>query len=239
MATYKNLRDEIMLTLDIPTDMSGRMRDLIDLKMMRVLERILDKYKPNEMITKTSAVTVTKTTTEISIATDFGVSSYARILGVAVDKDTTDTLEEEWWEPIEYVSWVKLNNALGGNIRKNRTFTVDPSENVILRRWPSTTANDWDVFLWYYRVPDAITDSGEPPLPKLLHGIISVQTLLSFPQYFQGEKKSLFLELKDESRDYEQRLLKSRLFDLTLRPSALLAKPSTSTSLWPEHRIDP
>lgn len=189
MATYAEIRKFIKLALDVdPAMTNDQTTDLIDFHISRVLLEVLSLVRPMEVFSESLPVTVDSTTTEIDIATDFSVTSYAAIHGVSVDTDFAETgiRKDLMWTPVSYPQWI--GRDLDDEYRK---WTQTPDGEVILSSWPED-AYTWNVYLWYYRLPAAITDLGVPEIPAEFHlSTLVPGVVLAFPHRFTGSREQL------------------------------------------------
>lgn len=237
MATYAELREEVLRTLEVPVAMTGSLRSLVDIRLYRAVEHLVSLVKPVELLTQSSGVTIDSTTTSITL-TDFGITDLAIPVMLTIDTDTTDEHDPEVYEFVSYQAWIRNVSASSGSSRKCYTFTLDPSNSVIIESWPDGTAQ-WTAYLWYYKQPDAISDSGEPPFPVLNHGIVATKTILAFPHRFLGERKALYQFLQQEYQAQLSALLKSRqanFANLKFRASEKLTRGHT-WGIWPKSRL--
>lgn len=236
---YEEIRDEILLTLRVPTAMVGDTRTLVQTKMKRVVEYLVRLYKPAELLQTAGPFEVTNATTSVSIASDLNVNTDTAlgwVHAVAIDYDQTSNGTPKTLERLDYAAWINLDSACAGNQRAEYSFTIDNSYNILLRRWPQSSQN-WDMYFYYFNQVAAITDSGEPPLPVYHHPTIVAGVVVEFPHFFQGKRESI---LSYYNRMYELKqkaLLRSRLNGpggLKFRASKSIKTNKRDSNVFPE-----
>lgn len=242
LATYAELRQEILLTLDVPPDMDeGDVRDLVEIKLKRKLDELVAKVLPTSLLVESAPVTVTSATTSIALGVGgFEVTNFARAFGVRVDMNTSDTEEAGFSKYVPYEAWLALNSLDAGNLRPAGSFTIKPDDSVVLRSWPSS--GSWTVTLLYFKQTAAITDGGSPELPVYHHGILASAVVLEFPHMFQGDRAALLAIQKGNYEEQLRNLLADRDIahsSIQLRLSAKLAPRAMGVSMWPTQRVSP
>lgn len=237
--TYSDIRDEILLTLRVPTDMVGDTRSLVDLKMKRVVDFLVRKYKPAELLKTAGPFAVTSATTSVSISTDLSVDTdtdLGWIHAVALDKDQSGDGTPKAQRKVDYAGWIQLDSECAGNQRPEDSYTVDDSYNIILRRWPQTSQN-WDLYLYYFEQTAAISDSGEPPLPPYHHDAVVAGVVVEFPHFFQGNRESVLRYYNSMYEKKQSLLLRSRMNDpsaLTFRGAKSIRTSKRNSNVFPE-----
>jgi hypothetical protein len=242
MATYSELKEEILLSLDLPSAMVGDVSDLVSLKMYRVVESLCAELSPLQLIKRTGSVTIDSSTTSIPLgATGFDIlDEYAKVIVFQIDKNTTDDHPPETYEYLPYQSWLMQNTARAGNLRTAITFTINPDFEVEIRDYPSGD-DEWSCWLYYLARPTAITSNGIPEIPILHHGIIVTGTVLEFPQYFQGDRQALLAMQMAKYEQQRRQLLRDRDISqsqLLMRLSPSIAS-TTRDGIWPLSRVLP
>jgi len=236
---YSEIRDEILLTLRVPTSMTGDTRALVETKMKSVVDFLVRRFKPTELLVTAPSFTVTSATTSVSIATDFSVdveTDLGWVHAVALDYDQSGDNTPKTLERIEYPAWINLNSAYAGNQRAEYTYTIDDGYNIILRRWPQTT-QDWDMYLYYFGQVPAITDNGEPPLPVYHHTTIVAGVIQEFPHFFQGKREDVFNLYRAMYQEKTDALLRTRLpgpGGLRFRPAKSIKTNKRDSNVFPE-----
>lgn len=241
MSTYSELRQEILLTLRLPPSMVGDARSLVDLKMARVVETLCADYRPDKLLRSTSAFLVTSATTSIDLSSDLSVDltssgDYATPFTVTIDRDRSGSRKPEYMRYVDYKAWIHGVTTSFGNERERGTFTITPSQEIVLNRWPTSSSEQWDLYFWYFAKPAAVADAGVPEIPSYYHNAIISGVVREFPQYFIGDREMLFAKFEKDYERARSKLLRSRLSSKgSLRFRAQLVPTGRmGSSLWPE-----
>lgn len=200
MATYSELRQDILITLDQDPNAPGDIYDLVNIKMKSVLYEIISRVWPQELLTLSSNVTVTSADTELSIASDFLITDMLKPFALVVNDDPTNTDSSALtWKYINPELWVRAFNRLVGNVHNQKSYTI-LGDKVVLNPWPQDTAT-YEAGLWYYKDIAAITDNGIPEFPKQHHSVLINGVCKQFPQLFSGDRLGLFATLMQQYDD--------------------------------------
>ena len=192
MPTYSEIKKHILLALDV--DVEAASDNTIDIvnqverELKRVLDTAVQRARPMELFVETAAFNIDDTTTEIDLAADLGVTNLDQVFALSVDfKDTADR-DDYGWEEIKYPTWLRMKKYRSGDRRPLGTWTMNPSNEIILSSWPESSQT-WDVYLNYYKTTAAVSDSGTPELPTMSQLAILVPGVcVNFPARFQGDK---------------------------------------------------
>lgn len=196
---YGQIKDTILLTLDLPTGMVGDISDLIDLKIQEIANEIIGDYKPKELLIKAGPVAVTNGDDEIPIGIGgFAVTDMVVPYGITIGNytDYADNRDEKFIPYLSYEAWMQMNSYKLGNERPFNCFTIDLSDNIILQSYPEGSES-WDIYFWYYKTIAAYGSSVEPELPEYYHAILTTGVVLEFPQFFKTpERLALYRRLE-------------------------------------------
>lgn len=207
--TYEEIRAQVLRSLDLDPDITGDMVDQVNDAIATILDEIVYDMCPLQLLRTAGPFNIDDTTTEIDLATDFLVTDLGEIESLSVDyKVSADAYLEEWTE-LSYTTYLRMRNPVSGDCRLNGRWTFTPDDTFILTNWPATS-EDWDVYLNYYAVPAAITDNGEPEIPKLHHRALVLGALTMFPHLFSGDRLPLFAQFKQQWAEAKGRLLSAR-----------------------------
>lgn len=188
MPTYAEIRKFVCLALDVdPATQNDFTVDLIDFHIQRVVQDIIVRVRPKEVLMESTVVTVNDATTVVPFSS-FATTDFAAIHGITVDTEIADTgiRSDIFWSPVEWVNWV-------GHRRSEQCglWTYDPDKNFYLSDWPDT-GKTWEVRLHYYRLPEAISDAGIPEIPVEHHlSTIVPGVIMAFPHRFIGSRQEL------------------------------------------------
>jgi hypothetical protein len=188
---YGQIKDTILLTLDLPLGMTGDISDLVDLKIQEIANEIIGDYKPKELLVKVGPVAITNGDDEIPVGVGgFGVTDMVIPYGITLGDytDYADNRDEKFLPYISYEAWIQLNSYKLGNERPSNSFTIDLDGNIILQSYPDGTAS-WDIYFWYYREITAYSALVEPELPEYYRAVISTGVILEFPQFFKTQER--------------------------------------------------
>jgi hypothetical protein len=242
MATYSELREEILYTLDVPPAMTGDVRSLVDIKMAGLVERLVSEIMPLQLITRAGPVVLTSATTSVPMgAAGFDcLTTYAQVITFTIDKDTTDETPPEVYEYVPYQTWLTQNSVRAGDNRGGAQFTINPSLEVEIKNWPDGS-DTWSSYLWYLSRPAAVSDLLEPELPPLKQRIVVPGVAVQFPHLFQGDRQTLLFQQQKQFDDLYRELLRNR--DIALRQLALRLSPTNAVPsrsfFWPTSRVSP
>lgn len=223
MPTYAEIRRDILITLDQDPDAPGDIYDLVNSNLKTCLYEIISQVWPRELLTKSAAVTVLSSDTELSIENDFLVTDMLKPFTLLVNQDPSNTASEAYsWKYINPELWYRFMDRLAGNSRPNKTFTI-MGDNLYIRPWP-TSPNTNTAELVYYKEPAAVSDSGIPEFPKQHHSLLKFAVCKQFPQLFSGDRMGLFAAIIQSYQDGLKALLNdldTGLLDLqiTVAPS--------------------
>lgn len=197
---YGDIKNTILLTLDLPLGMTGDVSDLIDYKIQEITNEIVGDLKPKEILAKAGPVAVTNSDDEIPLNVGgFGVTDLVTPYGVTMGTytDYADTRDEMFMPFISYEAWVQLNSFKLGGDRPRNCFTIDLDDNIIIGSYPEGSES-WDIYLWYYK-EIATYDSGTTPeIPIYYRSVITTGVILEFPQYFKTpERLALYSQIRN------------------------------------------
>ena len=237
MATWQSIREETLLLLDLPVDLTeGDVVDLINIKLKREIDALVTELWPDELLRKTSSFTITPSTTEILLS-DFGLTS-ANILApwsFSVDFQDGVSADEKMMEHIDYLAWIQGNNIRSGNTRSLFSWTYSPDQKIYLASWPSGT-QEWLGYLYYYARPAALTDLGEPEIPYQHHSYFAPKVALEFPQFFQGERQLLLPALAAQVAEKRKRLFNNRSIARKNYQLKIRSRRSARSVIWPGYQ---
>lgn len=196
---YGDIKNTILLNLDLPLGMTGDVSDHIDYKIQEITNELVGDLKPKEILAKAGPVSVTNGDDEIPLnvggfaVTDL-VTPYGLTLGTYTDY--ADTRDEQFLPYISYEAWIQLNSYKLGNERPKNGFTIDLDDNIIIGSFPEGTST-WDVYLWYYKEIGTYGALATPEIPIYYRGVITTGVTLEFPQYFKtAERLALYSQIK-------------------------------------------
>lgn len=239
---YGDIKDTILLTLDLPTGMVGDISDLIDFKIQEIANEIIGDLKPKELLVKVGPVAITNGDDEIPVGvggfavTDM-VAPYAITLGIYTDY--ADNRDEKFLGYLSYESWIQLNSYKLGNDRPTNSFTIDLDNNIILGEYPSGT-DSWDVYFWYYREITAYSSSAIPEIPIYYRGVITTGVVLEFPQFFKTpERLAMYSQLKARNQDLKDKLRTFKSRDKKFMRIKSRTGRGSSNSIWPRSPLSP
>ena len=189
--TYGDIKNTIMLALDLPTGMTGDISDSVDYKIQEIANEMIGDLKPKELLVKVGPVTITNGDDEIPVgAGGFNVTDMVIPYGVTVGDyaDYAANRDEKFLGYLSYEAWVQLNSYKLGDTRPANSFTIDLNNNIILGVYPEGTTQ-WDVYFWYYKKINTYSPLNEPEIPIYYRGVISTGVILEFPQFFKTEER--------------------------------------------------
>jgi hypothetical protein len=196
---YGDIKNTILLTLDLPLGMTGDVSDLIDYKIQEISNEIIGDLKPKEILVKAGPVAVTNSDDEIPLNVGgFAVTDMVAPYGVTVGTYSgyATTRDEVFMPYISYEAWVQLNSYKLGQDRPKNCFTIDLDSNIIIGSFPEG-ANSWDVYLWYYKEISAYSSSATPEIPIYYRSVITTGVILEFPQYFKtAERLAMYSQIR-------------------------------------------
>lgn len=197
---YGDIKNTILLTLDLPLGMTGDVSDLIDYKIQEITNEIVGDLKPKEILVKAGPVVVTNSDDEIPLNVGgFGVTDLVLPYGVTLGTyaDYADTRDELFVPFMSYEAWVQLNSFKLGSDRPRNCFTIDLDDNIIIASYPEGSES-WDVYLWYYKTIATYDAATDPEIPIYYRSVISTGVILEFPQYFKSpERLALYSQIRN------------------------------------------
>jgi hypothetical protein len=227
MSTYAQIRQNVLLMLDVMPSMTGDIKDMVDLTMRNVVLEIVTELWPDELLTTSSTLRITSaTTTPIPIgATGFAITDFLKLSCLLVNEDPTNTGSEavryKYYSP---EAWYRLMDRYAGNSRNTKSFTMHDSK-IELKDYP-TGSTVFDLVLKYYKAPAAVADAGIPEIPVQHHSLIEYSTVMKFPHLFSGDRQALFMQYATEYKNARKRMLQdldSTVSDLSIAPNAATA----------------
>jgi hypothetical protein len=233
MSTWLEVRQEILTLLDVDKEAStdDDIRSLVDVRMKRQRDKLIQLRPPFSLLTESDVVDVTNLTSFIPLGanednddtppvsqTGFGLTDFWRFFALTID--SRDVPYTPW------KSWICGYSMELGNQRDLRTWTLSPADRIYLGWLPSTDTETWEAKLHYYKEAATIADGGtceivDEHLDTLVLGVV-----LKFPNLFQGEERTIvFAGLKKDHdtamRDYlADKGQKGTRKSLRMRPAA-------------------
>ena len=210
--TYQEIKDAILVLLDIDLSSTGDIATQVEVHMKRIMDEIAAECKPRELLAQATDAAVVSTYTSIPLFSStpgFGItqSTYMKPAFLFVDDDTSDTEEPPLWEFVPFPVWLRLRRPESDR-RGYYSWTIDEQNEVILKTWPGT-GETWSAQLYYYKQPAAIVLTNSPEIANEHHFAIVLGTTVCFPNMFQtDERKALLIKYQ---RDYEEELKKIKL----------------------------
>lgn len=209
--TYADLREQILLALDISPDTTNDDTvDLVNLRMKQVVTKVVTDTGCVDLLTE-KMKNVNSSTTSIPLnASGFLCTDLAEVFAVSVDDKTTATRNDLVWTPCSRELWILSQSVTYGVERPALSWTQDGNGDFYLSEWPQGSAT-WDVYLHYYRQIAAITDLGEPEIPNNYQQAIVVGgVVMGFPHRFVGDRQMTLAVYQQEYTEALNALLKSR-----------------------------
>jgi len=217
MPTYLQLRQQILRAIEQDVSITGDTVAAVNDAMATIMDELAADIQPLELLVTTAAVNVTTATTSVPLGSlGFNVSNLSQLRGVGVDNKASATPDIKFWEEISYEAYLRQNSPTEGNLRRQPRWTFTPSNTFILTVWPSGTET-WDLYLNYYRQPTTISDAASPDLPAIYHRAIALGAITYFPQYFSGDRVSLFGHYRNEYEKAKKRILQGRRANLAVK----------------------
>lgn len=205
---YGDIKDTVLLTLDLPTDMVGDISDLVDLKIKEITNEIAGNFKDKSLLTKVGPVAITGGDDEIPVGVGgFGVTDLVEpyLVTLGISSSYVADRDEQILGYMSYEAWVQLNSFKLGNLRPQNAFTIDLNGNIILGAYPESES--WDVYFWYYREISAYTPTGIPEIPIYYRAVITTGVVLEFPQFFKSpERLALYSQLQARHKNLRDQL---------------------------------
>lgn len=236
MATYAELRQQILITLDksTATPATDDIYMLVDACMKTVLDELVVIVRPVEMIGVSAAYTVTSSHTVITTTGNFAISDMAEPIFITVDENPAAARRDIAWEPMSYIEWLQVR--YDGDTTRSR-WILDPDSNFILSRWPST-GTTWEAYLYYFKKAVTISDLLEPPIPVEHHRTTFVSGVCQqLPHLFKGEKVPQIAFHTAQYREGKDRLLRKRKpIEHILQMKGLNRASSRNDMLWPGYQ---
>ena len=188
--TYQEIKDAILVLLDVDLLSTGDIATQVEVHMKMVMDEIATQCKPIELLDKATDSAVVDGYTSIplfSSSPGFGItaSEYMKPLILFVDNDSTDDIDAPHWDFKPFTSWLRRRRT-SGDSRPSHSWTINESDEVILRNWPGDNTT-WEATLYYYKNPAAIVLSNSPELSAEHHKIIIHGTVIAFPSLFAEE----------------------------------------------------
>lgn len=235
MSTWLELEEEILTMLDVDKDVStsSDIRALVKIKLKRVRDRLYLMRPPYSLLVSASAATVSSTTTYISIT---GATSGANPGLSLTDfwRPFTVTIDGEDFEFVDWPVWVRQNNAVAGDQRLNKSFTINYENKITLSTYPVGSVT-WSAVLHYLKQPATIIDAGTPEIGQEHEELLVLGVALQFPNLFQGEERTaLYASIKadynEHFRDFRRDTYRVLKKNMRLRPA--VRKSTRSSVVW-------
>lgn len=210
---YGDIKNSILLELDLPTGMTGDVSDLIDTKIKLLANEIIGELRPKEVLAKAGPIVITAGDDDIPLGVGgFNVTDLVIPYGVSVGTYTgyATTRDDKFIPFLSYEAWVELNSYKLGNARPRNCFTIDLDNNIIMGEFPEGS-DSWDVYLWYYKEIAPYASGTTPEIPVYYHSVLVLGVVLEFPQYFKtSERLALYAQLKSRYLAAREKLFSMR-----------------------------
>lgn len=222
MATWKDLREEVLGMLDVKVSAStaSDIRNLVDIKLERLRDKLYSLRRPRSLLVYTDPETVDSSTVAIKI-TGTAAAGYPSFDLSDFDEVFTLAIEGEDWQFVPWEAWIRSNNAVGGNQRPRRSWTIDYQNYLYLSSVPEGS-DTWEAVLHYYKTPATITDLGTPEIGKRHESLLVVGVAVQFPNLFQGEERTIIFQ---SLMSQEGRLMKDFMRERPARKSDAVWRP--------------
>lgn len=199
MSTWEDLRKDILFALGEKREASATndIRAQVDRKLQMKRDEVYGLRAPRSLLVYSTSVDIPSTLDYISIDASgsgdtpgWSLTDYWRLYSITMGQSDAETIHDgQEWEYVEWDTWIKSASAVEGDQRLSATYTVDYQNRVYLIQLPDGTST-WKAWLNYYKQPAAIVDAGIPEIGVEFENVLTLGTILEFPDLFRGDERA-------------------------------------------------